>query len=626
VLALIASLSALFYTTAADALISPKLRFGDWYHRELQGLVEASYSNPLYVKDTCPTPIDAVLDPVYHGASCLDIKYSGQSYHNLLTFMTEWQRVHYGGNATGAPTLATRPNGKHSLFDNTTMTSAWIETGSGDPAALFKVHNRIVNNVTLAMPHPGVYAAATNPINGILQPRELSGVGEYSIRAAVVSPAVNVMCVNMKKAELKPLVYTEWPNVVTEETGMPGQTRGHATWFNEVPPPRGNEWLNRTVVDDIFEWGEKYKRRPPVFQMYPYDYNMITNTTVVNGDAIYLLAKSAATADYTICQMRSWTTPDCSTQFYISGTEGGNMKAHCEDPDDENSYLPYAEGVQPLASMDWKNMVDQWRLSMDLNGGISTSNASTSRIMTNFILTEPRLDPLLPSMAEAMAALSGSTLVGGALGSTFKHYWGYQDMLLKPGVLESFPIVIQEQQYTSSYESEWQRLFYIVLALVFVINVMCFAYLVFRTGMVTDFTEPQNMFCLAVNSPPSVALLGSCGGGPDPKQLRAPWRISYSEMANHYYFQESDTQAMGGRGRRRDRGGGDGSEGGAGLDKIDEYQLQQQPPPGYHDTAGSSSSSTIGRGTSSGTSTFQPEGRYRRSYRQLTRSKIGTWL
>lgn len=77
-LALIASLSALFYTTAADALISPKLRFGDWYPRDLQGLVEASYSNPSYVKDTCSTPIDAVLDPVYYGASCLDIKYSGQ--------------------------------------------------------------------------------------------------------------------------------------------------------------------------------------------------------------------------------------------------------------------------------------------------------------------------------------------------------------------------------------------------------------------------------------------------------------------------------------------------------------------------------------------------------------------
>ncbi|KXJ87644.1 hypothetical protein Micbo1qcDRAFT_108050, partial [Microdochium bolleyi] len=538
-LALTASLAALFYTTAADAMVSPKLKFGDWAPRELQGLVQASYSNPTFVRDTCSTPIDENLDPVNHGASCLDIKYSGQSYHNLLTFMTEWEGIHAGGNREVAASMKTRPNGKHSLFDNTTMTASWIETDHSDPVELSKKYNRIINNVTLAMPHPGVYEAAVNPINGILQPIELSGVGEYSLKAAVVSPVVNVMCVNMNRDELKPLVYTEWPNVVTTEAGPPGVVRGHDTWFNEVPPPKDNEWLNKTVVDDVFRWGAKYRRRPPVFQMFPYDFNMITNTTVDRSDAIYLLAKSAHTKDYTICELRSWTTAKCSTEFQISGTAGGKMEAHCEDPTDKNSYLPYAEGVEPVPSVDWKNMVDQWRLSMDLNGGLSTSNASTSRIMTNFILTQPRLDPLLPSMAEAMAALSASTLVGGAVKSTFKHFWGYDKMVLDHKQYETFPIVIQEQQYTSAYESDWQRVFYVVLVLVFVINVVCFLYLVFRRGMVTDFTEPQNMFSLAINSPPSTALQGSCGGGPDRGQLRQPWRIGYSEAANHYYFQET---------------------------------------------------------------------------------------
>lgn len=33
---------------------------------------------------------------------------------------------------------------------------------------------RTVNNVTMAMPHSGVFAAAQDPINSIVQPRELN--------------------------------------------------------------------------------------------------------------------------------------------------------------------------------------------------------------------------------------------------------------------------------------------------------------------------------------------------------------------------------------------------------------------------------------------------------------------
>ena len=35
---------------------------------------------------------------------------------------------------------------------------------------------------------------------------------------------------------------------------------------------------------------------------------------------------------------------------------------------------------------------------------------------------------------------------------------------------------------------------------VFGINCFCLIYLLFRSGLVTDFTEPQNLFALAVNS------------------------------------------------------------------------------------------------------------------------------
>jgi len=165
--------------------------------------------------------------------------------------------------------LEDRPTGKHNLFDNTTMDSSWIETEYSDVRASFRDHERVINNVTLAMPHPGVYAAATNPINGILQPNELLGQGQYKLEAAVVSPVVNVLCVNMNRDELSPIVYTEWPNATkTQGTEIPGQTIGiPSIWNDDVPPPSPKEWYNSTVVDDIFRWGEQYNRRPPIFPM-----------------------------------------------------------------------------------------------------------------------------------------------------------------------------------------------------------------------------------------------------------------------------------------------------------------------------------------------------------------------
>ncbi|OTA89973.1 hypothetical protein M434DRAFT_398298 [Hypoxylon sp. CO27-5] len=555
VVALLATLCTMFYTTASDAMVSPKLKFGAWESRSLDGLVKASYANPYYVQKACSTPIDQNLDKENAAPSCLDVQYSGQSYHNLLTFMGEWHAIHENQTST-AETLKNRPVGKHNLFDNTTMMSTWIETEFGNPESSFAAHGRIVNNVTLAMPHPGVYSAATDPHNDILQPDDLAGVGEYMIRASVVSPVVNVMCVNMDRDELSPLIYTRWPNARTEFTDVPGQRIGVDDWFEDVPHPSNEEWLNRTAVDDIFRWGPEYYRRPPVFQLYPIDYNMITNTSVPGSDSIYILAKSGTIDDYTMCQLRSWVTPKCSTQFDVSGISGGYMRAHCEDPDDTNSYIRGSGNDDatspPYVSVDWRNLADQWRLSMDLNGGVQNNNASNARIMTNLILNTPSLDPFLPSMAEALAVLASSTLVAGSLSSTYRAVWQYSSMDMDPGIYESFKASMRTQQYTSSHVMAWQAIFYPVLGLVFVINVACLLYLLFfRPGLVSDYTEPQNLFAVAVNSPPSAALAGSCGHGPDSAEMVVPWRVGYSAAANHYFFEEAGDVGQRGRATAR---------------------------------------------------------------------------
>lgn len=83
----------------------------------------------------------------------------------------------------------------------------------------------------------------------------------------MVSPTINVMCVNLAKDELAPLIYTEWPHAQNETTDIPGQVIGWEGWQGDVPVASDTEWLNATVVDDIFHWGNSFQRRPPVFQM-----------------------------------------------------------------------------------------------------------------------------------------------------------------------------------------------------------------------------------------------------------------------------------------------------------------------------------------------------------------------
>ncbi|XXH03395.1 Myo-inositol-1-phosphate synthase [Hypoxylon texense] len=600
ILTLSATICSMFYTTASDAMVSPKLKYGDWESRELDGLVRASYANPFYIQTACTTPIDKVMDPNNSAPSCLDVQYSGQSYHNLLTFMSEWQAIHENGSSS-IDYLGGRPNGKHNLFDNTTMVSSWIEQEFGKPEPAFAEHGRIINNVTLAMPHPGVYAAATDPRNDILQPDDLAGVGEYSIRASVVSPVVNVMCVNMARDELGPLVYTTWPQARTNFTEIPGQRIGADDWFNDVPPPTDDQWLNRTAVDDIFRWGPKYQRRPPVFQLYPINFNMITNTTVALSDSVYILAKSGFVDDFTLCELRSWVTSKCSTEFDVSGISGSYMRAHCEDPSDANSYAAGSgnndTGSPPWPVSDWRNVAEQWRLSMDLNGGTQNNNASNARILANLVLRAPRLDPLLPSMSEALAVLASSTLVSSSLGSTYRMAWTYEALedagdaalsgQLRPGVYEPFRVAVRTQQYTSSHTSAWHAVFYPVLGAVFLVNLACLVYLVFfRAGLVTDYTEPQNLFAVAVNSPPSRALAGSCGHGPDVREMVVPWRVGYSAAANHYFFEQA------GESRRKEK----------------------KPRP---DTMQSEASG-------SDLLEAHPHGRYRNSYKRLSGGR--TWL
>ena len=68
----------------------------------------------------------------------------------------------------GEGNITARPNPVGLMYDNTTVTGSWL--GSTNMTEVSKQYGRIINNITMAMPHSGVFAAARDPINGIRQP------------------------------------------------------------------------------------------------------------------------------------------------------------------------------------------------------------------------------------------------------------------------------------------------------------------------------------------------------------------------------------------------------------------------------------------------------------------------
>ncbi|PSR97709.1 hypothetical protein BD289DRAFT_362071 [Coniella lustricola] len=589
---ILATLVVMFYTTASDTMVRPKLQFSNWQKTTLKSTILASYANPTYVENDCATPITTAMDE-NAGSSCLAVQYAGDSFSDFLSFFALW---HDAKNAS--TDMTSRPQVQSMLYDNVTMIGTWIETQYSDVEQNYATWSRVINNVSLAMPHPGVYKAATNrSMNGILQPSDLDGVGSYNISASVVSPAVNVLCVNMDTAELAPLVYTTWPNAKVNETGVGSQTSGWEGWQLEVPmwnnsdPDSSANYLNRTVVDDIFHWGPQYLRRPPVFQLYPSDFNTVLNSDsefYANAtDAVYILSKNNNTANYTLCGVQSWPAIQCSTTFNVSGTASMAMSTDCSQSKDytpsnaaeftsnPDAYVHTLRGAYNLSiSKDWKNMVTLWGLSVNLNGGVGNDNASNARILTELALTGPQMTTRMPSLAEGFASMAANTLVTGSINTPFVHYWDYEsssDNILATPATVSFQARVRSQEYASWHSERWQGVFYPVLATALLLNLLCLAYLG-RVGLVRDFLEPASLFALATARPLAAAatdgareatsakepLLASRtpemeqqafeGSGQNEKsRMGVPYRLSYREDANHFYFEEAGQQRNGNR-------------------------------------------------------------------------------
>lgn len=560
ILSLLSAVLATFYSTAATALVQPMLKDGMWDSLVMEGRVKTDFANVNYVKHLCQTPIRT--DTLYAGSTCLQIEHAGQGYHNYQRYLAFWDTVADNGNGTSDQ--INRPPGFGLLYENTTVTAQWINIENTTKVS--KQHGRAINNVSLAMPHSGVFAAARDQRNGILQPEELNSEGTYSLRASVPSPVMHVLCANMNKDELKPIIYDEWNDELVNIT----------TWQTLV---NNATTTNKTEVDDIFGWNDgQIFNYPPVFAKYPKPFNTIMNHTSYpwGRAAIYLLGQGGpaddgtdATGTYVLCKIDVSITPECSTRYNVTGS-GGTMEALCEDRDDNMAYIKSNSSAELIKSVvNWRDIGFDWSNSLSLNTGIMDADASNSRLLTQLILkpskSDPKdlevdLNPALPSVGEALAVMSGCTLLKSMIDAPFVMFWNYTHPMLGEYQSQYFNASLKAQQYASGGVDHASKGWLIILLLVFLMNIFVLIYFILHRGLVTDFSEPPNLFALAVNSPPSHVLAGSCGGGPEGKQYMVNWFVKHE--GSHLFMEPGEkTSLLGGsHGHPHVHGHGQGEE------------------------------------------------------------------
>ncbi|KAJ5951121.1 uncharacterized protein N7479_009534 [Penicillium vulpinum] len=543
--ALVATFVAMLYTTAAQALVAPKLSLGPIEPTMLQGKVTASFANSNYIASVCDTPVTNDMDVLYRNTTCLQIVHAGHAYHNYQQWISRWSQLVGGSNETSSQ-LQKRPPPTGSLWDNTTVTGSWIDIQ--DMSTLSKKYKRMINNITMAMPHGGIPAAAMNTKNNLRQPSDTSGDGKYNIEASVPSPAINVLCAGMTEDDLKPLVYSSWPE---------GRKDFNMTTWNSATPghmPHPPSWRNRTNVDELFEFSSEAGHIPPIFGKYPEPFNTILNGTGPwPTNALYLLGATPRSKDkepdpnmpqYVMCALRTKQTGVCTTK-YSADSSGASLSTDCENPSNKLQYDKLQDSfLEGYWNADWKNIASEWANSLSLNAGISDGAASNARLlmqmMPRYNKTEKTfaLDPKLPSISEALAVMAGSTLILSSQDAPFVPFWNYTTTSLSEPVYQLFNASIQAVGYASGGTEKWQGVFYVILVFAFLTSAVCLGFMIVeaRGRQVTDFTEPQNLFALAVNSPQTTQLEGACGCGPWGEQLKERWFIGMEEDDEHYYI------------------------------------------------------------------------------------------
>lgn len=540
VVAIVAALLAMLYTSAAAALVQPQLTAGKWHWREMQGNVSSSFANVRQIAKDCYTPVPREIDPEAHDETCVNIEHAAAAYKNYYTYLGAWS------NKTRKANSSDRPSGTAWLSNDTSVIAPWIYNPAA--ARIDDTTGIIVNNVSLAYPHTGVISAARDPSNMISQPKDLDGVGRYTINASVPSPVLHSLCATVSEDHLAPLIFKKW-NITSVEVN---QTTWPAKVLNYDESLR--PYRNGTALDHIFEWGKDYGETawPPVFMDLPENFNTMLNGTGkddqrLSRKSIYILGKgntteksTSSTLDYFLCQLQVSQTGYCYTSYQASG-QGAILEGVCENslvPGSMQYFhdhpdVPITRSLDVLNG-DWPDVGTQMATALSLNDGTFTGQSSNARLLSQMVLKKPELDPDRPSVSEALAVLAGCTLLQSTHEAPFIHYWNYTNDTAPNGflpepIVQKFNASISAQQYASGGNAAYQKAFHVVLVGVFALNVMALLYFLRHRTWYVDFSEPPNLFSLAVNSPPSEAFTGCCGTGPVGKDYDVTWTLEQNQ-------------------------------------------------------------------------------------------------
>lgn len=96
-----------------------------------------------------------------------------------------------------------------------------------------------------------------------------------------------------------------------------------------------------------------------------------------------------------------------------------------------------------------------------------------------------------------------------------------------------FQSKIKSREYAFGGVNDASKGWLVVLISTFLLNIVVLVYFIQQPGLVTDFSQPPQLFALALNSPPTRAFAGSCGGGPEGKEYKICWSVG-SEGGHAY--------------------------------------------------------------------------------------------
>lgn len=416
-LTLLSTILSTLYVTAATALVQPVAKQSDWHSKVMVGSVKTDFANIGYIKGLCQLPIS---DDMYGASSCLQIDYAGKNYYNLATFLSKWDEM-VKANISMSIDQRQRPAWIGLPYANTTVTPQWVNVVNTTEVS--EKYQRAVNNVSLAVPHIGVSNAVHDQKNVMPQSETSDTVKAYSLWASVPSLVIRVLCTEMSKEELAPIVYDTWNS---QEVNL-------TSW-----PPSSATTKNKTVVDDLFGWtNTKRIDYPPVFPQYPIEFNTLINHTSYpwGRPAIYLLGQGGQTSGvnltgrYSLCKLEVEVSPRCSTLHSVS-VSGSRVEALCDNSAEDMAYINTEPHVTAQSLPNWKDIGFDWANSLSLQTGIIEGNASIGRILMQLQLMSDsdspgvKLNHLRPSLAETLAVAASSTLLASCEHAPFTgHAW-----------------------------------------------------------------------------------------------------------------------------------------------------------------------------------------------------------